>query len=297
VKLYFYRGAAPNFGDELNQWLMPKVFLDFFDDDPQVLFLGIGSVLFDHHPATARKIVFGSGYGGYTAAPRFDHNWRVYCVRGPRTARLCGLSADTVAGDSAILIRQFRPPSMQTGPCSFIPHWESLGRGHWQEACRLAGVRLIDPCKPVETILGEIEDSQFVICEAMHGAIVCDSLRVPWIPILPFHESHRMKWFDWAEALNIDLNQQRLWPSSLREAVLCLPNRPRRLRGAGESISGGLRSLLDAFFVRAAAKSLRDVAKGAPMLSRDSSMDRTLDRLQTHAAQIKKDFPLAGAGI
>ncbi len=47
MKIYTYRGEMPNFGDELNNWLLPKVFPNLFDDDDSRLFLGIGSILFD----------------------------------------------------------------------------------------------------------------------------------------------------------------------------------------------------------------------------------------------------------
>ena len=49
MQLYCWRGTAPNFGDELNTLLWPRLLPDFFDDDPAELFLGIGSVLEARH--------------------------------------------------------------------------------------------------------------------------------------------------------------------------------------------------------------------------------------------------------
>jgi hypothetical protein len=291
MKLYFYRGEVPNFGDELNTWLMPKVFPDFFDADDSTLFLGIGSVIFDSHKASARKIVFGSGYGGYTPLPVFDQNWKFYCVRGPRTAKACGLDESKVAGDTAILIYNYRalfPPT--TIPCSFIPHWQSIARGHWQTACRLAGIHFIDPRLPVETVLAELQASRMVITEAMHGAIVSDALRVPWVPMLPIHPSHRWKWLDWAEALGLDLRPHRLIPSSTAEAWAALTQREaHRLASPPFPLSLALAGL-DAAFIRAAAASLRRAARQEPVLSRDTALAQALDKLQTCGAQIRHDF-------
>ena len=226
MKLRFYRGKHPNFGDEINTWLLPKIFPGFFDDDDATLFLGIGSILFDSYPANSRKVVFGSGFGGYTAPPKFDETWLVYCVRGPRTARVCGLSPDKVAGDAAILMNRYRrKPQQPTNRIAFMPHWESLERGDWQAACRLAGIHLIDPRRPVDEILDDIEGSAAIITEAMHGAIVADALRVPWIPVRPLHPAHRFKWFDWAEALDLKLSPNTLWPSTVREAYVAATQR------------------------------------------------------------------------
>ena len=294
MKLYVWRDAKTNFGDELNHWLMPKVFPGLFDEDEADLFLGIGSVIFDFHPRESRKIVFGSGYGGYTALPHFDETWRFHGVRGPRTAQACGLGADSVAGDAAILLRAYRPrPSTPRKGVAFMPHWQSVERGRWAAACALAGVRLIDPADDVETILDAIEASELVIAEAMHGAIVADALRTPWIPVLPMRRAERMKWWDWAEALDLDLKMQTAWPSSLAEALMAARGGrgdARRLTQARGALGAGVR-MVDWGFARLAAARLGQLAKTAPMQSTDRAIDRALDRLQGHAADIRRAYP------
>ncbi len=104
LRLYNYAGRAANFGDELNAWLFPRLFPGVFGGSGATLFLGIGSILFDNHPAHARKIVFGSGYGGYTKPPVLDGAWDVRFVRGPMTAARLGLPARLGVGDGAILL-------------------------------------------------------------------------------------------------------------------------------------------------------------------------------------------------
>ncbi len=290
MKLYFFQGDVPNFGDELSPWLMSKVFPGLLDEDNSELLLAIGSIIFDHIPAIPSKIVFGSGYGGYTNLPDLSQNWNFYCVRGPRTAVACGLPLDKVAGDAAILIRRHRLTKSTSGRrLSFMPHWQSIDRGHWAEACKIANIQYIAPSAPVEQVLDQIEDSAVLITEAMHGAIVADALRVPWIPVMPIHRWHRMKWYDWAEALDIKLNPQTLWPSSARE-VAALRN------GEGEGTifqraRGLLKTgveILDWGLIRLAAKRLSDIAKTPPMLSSDTALERVLDKLETSAADIRR---------
>jgi len=306
MKLYFFRGQTPNFGDELNEWLMPRVFPNFFDDNDQELLLAIGSVLFDTHPKQCKKIVFGSGFGGYTALPEIDDTWKFYCVRGPLTAKAFGLSEDYVAGDTAILLNNFRSNAVTKDiKASFMPHFRSIERGHWQAACRLAGINYIDPRRPVEEILNQIERSRMMISEAMHGVITADALRVPWVAIRPFDPTHHMKWYDWAGALNIDLKYHKLPPTSLREAwisrgaakVQMAPpspvtqndTPPSRSDGIGLRIRRATR-VVDPAFVALAAIALRKAAHREPALSSDAALGRALDRLQTNADRIKRDF-------
>ncbi len=287
MKMYFYRGDNPNFGDELNHWLLPRLFGDFFDDDDSTRFLGIGSILYDHHPAQSLKIVFGSGWGGYTPPPVIDDRWKVYCVRGPRTADALGLAREKVAGDAAILVRRFRAPGPpKTIKASFMPHWESIPRGHWETACRIAGVHFINPHDPVEQVMDEIEASEVLLTEAMHGAIVADALRVPWIPVLPFEAHHRMKWLDWAEALDVSVSHQVAWPSSLREAWML---RMQRRGKVLDRLPHLATQALDWGFVRTAALRLATLVKRPPTLSTDAALDRASERLEDSVRQILSD--------
>lgn len=262
-----------------------------FNSDESRIFLGIGSVISNAHPEHSQKIVFGSGYGGYTPLPDFDGRWKFYGVRGPRTARACNLSMEQVAGNSAILINRFRTvPRNKSLRCSFIPHWESANLGNWEMACRVAGINFIDPRSPVLDVLDAIEASGMVMAEAMHGAIVADALRVPWLPILPFNRANRIKWLDWAEALDILLIRHRLWPSSTAEAWVSLCRRPWRETDASKGVlRGGLR-VLDEAFVQFSALRLTYAAKCDPLLSPEPALARALRRLETNVERILVDF-------
>ena len=177
MQLYRWRGAARNFGDELNTLLWPRLLPGFFDDDPAEQFLGIGSVLDARHNTGAVKLVAGAGYGGYEAPPRLDANWIIHWVRGPRTARLLGLPEACGLGDPVMLLPE---PCAGGRSIGFMPHFESLERGAWTAAADVAGITLIDPCGDPAAILAAIGACRVLLSEAMHGVIAADAMRVPW---------------------------------------------------------------------------------------------------------------------
>jgi hypothetical protein len=297
MMLLYYKGAVPNFGDNLNPWLWPQLLPRFFDDDAREVFVGIGSILSSdlvhrYGPST-RKIVFGTGYvPAYfpkpndlkASAPDFHgYDWTIYFVRGPRTAAALRLPAHLALGDAAILVRTLslpRPPSLSF-PVAFMPHWESLERGHWPRVCELAGIKLIDPRRSVCEVMNDLLASKLVITEAMHGAIVADALRIPWIPILPLNKIHREKWFDWAESLQLPLKHHRSTPSSLREARLSFLYRP--------VTQSPLLPLVDKGLVHLAAASLDRISRTAPSLSDDHAMDRAIEHMLGCIEKLKKD--------
>jgi hypothetical protein len=297
MKMFYFRGPCPNFGDELNAWLWPKLIPGLLDDDPAVRLLGIGSILFDTFAPGVLKVVFGSGFGGYTAAPRLDPSWFVYFVRGPHTASALGLDPGFGLGDSATLIRAARPPPVpKRYRIAFVPHWESLAYGAWQEAAARAGLHLIDVRWPVDTVLDHMLASEVLICEAMHGAVVADALRIPWIAVQPLMQVNRAKWHDWAESLGLDIRLTELRASTwLEQARQLVQGNRARLRWV--SYQGlKLEGRLNEFWIRDAASALAKAAQCEPQLSSDAAIERVTESMLDHVRQLSAGRHLGSGG-
>lgn len=238
MQLYYYKCPTGNFGDELNPWLWPRLLPGLLDDDPATLFLGIGTLLNHRVPAAPRKIVFGTG-AGYGDMPHLDERWSFYCVRGPLTARKLGLDARLAVTDAAALIARLDlPPRSRDGGIAYMPHIDSTLRADWAAVCTAAGVRYIDPAADVDTVLAHIQRSRVLLTEAMHGAIVADALRVPWVPVACYRHVLEFKWQDWCASLGLDYapaRLPRLWNAERRLAWRArLKNRVKRaLMSAG----------------------------------------------------------------
>lgn len=281
MQLVFFRGKVPNFGDELNLhvWpaLLPKGFLD---EDASELFVGIGSIIGDHLPATARKYVMGSGYAGYMGLPDVhDGTWDIRFVRGPDTAQTLGIDPQLAICDSAVLLRAMQLPEPAPGVgIAFMPHYESLERGDWAEACRLAGMTLIDATAPVETVLAQIRGARLLITEAMHGAIVADALRTPWIGARPIYGGHHRKWRDWAGALGLDIRLNPLKPTSVLELYIGRTGRGGRLGKVGRLSASPLAAFPNSVLTAAAARHLQQMAEIEPQLSDDARIADVTER-------------------
>lgn len=211
MKLYYYIDKRGNFGDDLNPWLWPKLIPNLINEDDSELFVGIGTLLNNNVPQSPNKIVFGSGVGYGTALPSVDEKWKFYCVRGPLTAARLGLPCSYAITDPAALVSTlYRANDSKRSGIAFIPHHVSAWNLDWARVCRDVGVRYIDPRKDVDTVLGEISKSSAIITEAMHGAILADSFRIPWMPVILYDHILQAKWQDWAQSLDIEYSPIRL---------------------------------------------------------------------------------------
>lgn len=281
MKLTFFRGDRPNFGDELNLFMWPRLLPEgFLDEDERELFVGIGSIILDSYPKESRKYVVGSGYGGYTARPDMhDGSWETIFVRGPLTARMLDLPPEKSICDSAVLLRNLElPGAREDVGTAFMPHFESLESGNWREACRMAGIRFIDPTDPVEKVIAELRGAKMLISEAMHGVIVADALRTPWVAVRPSHPKHHMKWRDWAEALSVDLRQHRLWPSSALEVLMQVHGRGDHGGRGGRVNRAVAMRPVNHLLTYLAAQRLRQLETQEPMLSSDRAISEVTER-------------------
>lgn len=216
MELYYYRDSIGNFGDDLNNWLWPQLFPYSMDEafDENTLFIGIGSLLNHKIPTLPpKKVIFGSGYG-YGDLPEVNDQWKFYCVRGPLTAKKLNLPEDVAISDGALLIRDVvKPLGMSKYPVAFMPHHQTCKYDDWGSICDELLIQYIDPGDPVGKTIDVIRNSSVLITEAMHGAIVADVLRVPWIPVRTRKRILHFKWQDWSNSVGLDHSFEWLTPA------------------------------------------------------------------------------------
>ena len=175
----------------------------------------------NHHiPLGGRKSVFGSGVG-YGSLPVIDENWKFYAVRGPMSAQRLGLDPKVAVTDAAILIRKLYPPGAQKKrhKVSFMPHQITDLLANWQPICDALGLHYISPRAPLERVLADLDQSERLVTEAMHGAIVADAFRVPWKPVIFYDKHNQNKWVDWCQSMELTYVPARLDPLSELEAM------------------------------------------------------------------------------
>lgn len=296
--LYRWRGAWNNFGDELNTILWPSLLPGFFDEDPTIRFLGIGSVLDQRHPSDAIKLVAGSGYGGYEREPKLDSRWIIHWVRGPRSAAVLGLPAKLGLGDPAVLLPATLGLSVTGGhTIGFMPHFESAARGAWGQAAAQAGIQMIDPRDDPMTILPAIGRCKLLLSEALHGVIVADALRVPWVAIRPLVRIHRAKWEDWADTMELQPRFSHLPASTLSEwAGASSLGSWHATRTWLQRQNHYLERLTPERLVARSSRSLQRAALVEPQLSSDVALDRCRSRMLDAVHKLAVN-PLCGRGV
>jgi Polysaccharide pyruvyl transferase len=154
---------------------------------------------------------------------------------------------------------------------SFMPHIISAYSEQWSDIANDAGLHYIDPRDSIDKILQEIRESELLLTEAMHGAIVADAFRVPWIRVQS-GERHAptFKWLDWTESLGI--NHESYW----------LPFLWRR--EAADNLS--LRARLGRVVARERLRWIRRT--GRPRLSTAARSDEAYERLLENVAALGK---------
>jgi succinoglycan biosynthesis protein ExoV len=136
--------------------------------------------------------------------PVLDGSWKIYCVRGPITAASLNLPKQYAVTDAAALVSTvYDAKKIMRQGIAFIPHHASAWNLDWAPICAEAGIRYIDPRLGVDVVLREIAISSAIITEAMHGAIVADAFRIPWMPVVLYDHVLGFKWRDWTQSLSL----------------------------------------------------------------------------------------------
>ena len=238
MRLYYHKGK--NFGDQLNPLIFDHFMPDAFDENDNGLFVGIGSLIGLVSRFPQRKVVFSSGLADgdastYGPVPNDLSSYEFVCVRGPLTAQRLGLNADLAITDGAILLAAMHLPLERSHEViSFMPHAGSEQFYDHQKMAEELGWQFISPMEEPQQVLQKMMRSKFIVTEAMHGAIVADTLRIPWIPYVGFSTVNHFKWQDWCMSMELEYKPILIKPYFTKETTLRLIN--QRL----EKVGGGL---------------------------------------------------------
>jgi succinoglycan biosynthesis protein ExoV len=315
MKPFHWRCEPGNFGDDLNLWLWDALLPGFRQQHPEVLLVGVGTVLKRGlMPDDMKKLVVGSGVG-YGPPPDLmrRRDWDVRCVRGPLTAEMLGLDPDLAVSDPAIMVSDL--PEFRNLPKTtevlFVPHWQSAVHGVWPAVAKAAQISYMSPCQDSKAVIRAIAQSKLVVAESMHGAIIADALRVPWIAVKTHHDLHNFKWQDWAASLGLTYQPQRILSSTRAEAGAKGERFWGFQREAAERAAEAVRESADEELrqdgqagrrpsvPRAIAKhvlaapavlALRQACRADPQLSNDSVLADRKERLRAVLAGIRRDY-------
>lgn len=292
MRLQYYK--KPNFGDALNPKIFNKLMPDFFDEDPEHDFFGIGSII--GLPIVRRankKIIFSSGYA-YGELPKLDSSYDIISVRGPLSAKILNIDKKLGIADGALLLREFDYESVEKEyDFSFMPHRGSEHRYPWDELCKEAGIHFVSTASDPEFIIQEILKSKCVLAEAMHYAIVADTLRVPWIPVKAYSSVNDFKWQDWTSSLDMEYNPIPLAALYSPEAVKNFLKRrsPANLPDPIYDLVGTVRSGYESLFLKGrAVNGLEKAKKTQPQLSKDTLFNSKVDQLLERLAFVRKKY-------
>mgnify|MGYP001797470249 CR=1 FL=1 len=282
MKLCYHKllNGQKNFGDDLNPWIWEKLIPGVLDSDESVAFVGIGSLVNDGLPRRTRhaskRVIFGTGVGYGKSTLKLDESYKIYCLRGPLSAQALGVEDNLGVTDGAVLIRRiYNNTAKKVHRFSYMPHYELAGKG-WELACKQLGFGYIDPRWTLEEVLSSISQTEVLLTEAMHGAIVADALRVPWVPIVTNSTILSFKWQDWCSSIGVEYK----------------PNYIERLQHPREKqdFLTPIRLLRDWTRQKRAGKALKQVAMNQhPFLSKDSCIETLTEQLEEKLHLFQQD--------
>lgn len=288
MKLYYF--AHPNFGDALNPFLWLNLLPNVFDEDASTLFIGTGTLLNDGVPRQARKVVFGTGAGYGSDLPKIDDRWTIYWVRGPLTARALGLDESSAISDGAMLLNTLDlPPVTQKGGTAFMPHWQSTSFWDWEKVCSSLGLTYIDPRGAVQDVLLTIRSSSLLITEALHGAIVADAFRVPWVAVRAYRSVLESKWQDWCRSLDMVYEPVRVPPLYSARSIVTKVRGTKNGAATLTRLAGLPVSVGNAFMLARVKQQFRAIQVTPPSrLSEEKTMRRAIERMQAQLARFQR---------
>lgn len=200
----------------------------------------------------------------------------IYWVRGPLTTQLMGLPDHLAVGDAGYLIRQCdifdTYHTDERSGIVFMPHFTAATSAvGLRYACEGLGIRYIDPGGAETEILAAIAGAKVLVTEALHGAVIADALRTPWIAVKSSDDIFEFKWRDFCTSIGVTYEPQ---PIRVRWDVRYFTGRhPRNL---SRYVLNRVRSRMSQLQVRASdtAYDLLIALGRSPNLSSEAALAR-----------------------
>lgn len=212
MKVFYCKVDGGNFGDDMNGWFWDELFPEHSSIAPDTTLFGIGSILWRQNFIGHDKIlVMGSGSGYGVVPSELPKGAEIGFVRGPRTAELLGLAPEYAITDPAAMVSTFDgfQDFSTSGETVFIPH---IGTAKlplkWTRLAERAGVSYVSPAEDSQEVILKLARAQLVLAESLHGAIIADAFRVPFVPVCISPTFNTHKWQDWAESLEMEIDFQ-----------------------------------------------------------------------------------------
>jgi len=186
VPVYYFDGVS-NFGDQIGPFIASaKTGRSVYNVrhlpwTPKRAYCTAGSLL--HSLSKDNCSVWGSGF--ICAPPAGKPKARPYevrALRGPISARIAedlGWGSCSNLGDPGLILPDFLPagPVAKRRKIAVIPHYAFAQRRDLGEIADY----LVFPWQKLEHVVQEIASSELVVSSSLHGIILAEAYRVPWV--------------------------------------------------------------------------------------------------------------------
>jgi succinoglycan biosynthesis protein ExoV len=198
-----------------------------------------------------------------------------------------GFAPDTAIADAGYMVRHcdlidLARDTSRSG-VAFMPHITAARFADGlRRVCHDLGYTYVDPREPLETILAAIAGAELLVTEALHGAVIADAYRTPWLPVRSSGAIQELKWRDFTGAIGVDYR-----PLDVRIRWRFRPRRGPRILATLESLLLSAGAALGRLAVseRDTALDLLRAGSSPPLLSDADRLaqidERIHDKLET----------------
>lgn len=225
--LYEWRldGTTRNFGDALNEVLLPANIRKEWMDDKERMFFPIGSHIYNETIDEtlrfgAKPVFVGCGWRGESLDPDLVAQASFHGARGPHTqAELAKHGVEVhVTGDPAYELPKLFPSGQPNALAICIRHIQDPADYNKDSIFELKADALFSPVvdtyEDIVEMIQKISGARFVLAGSMHAAMVAHAYGVPFAPFSSGYIDCPPKWFDWFAAVGIEEPQ---WVSNVFE--------------------------------------------------------------------------------